>query len=136
MAKATDNLKSILGRTTLRTSRLLDFASEKELVAQTGHQRSAWPLVVLKELVDNAIDTCEEAGVAPVVFIKVDDEGITSFRKPISSISNTQPSSPTAAFGRASSGQERISPAFVVLCRGIDLGPTPHERMRKEALAF
>ena len=29
-----------LERTTFRTSRLLDFASEKELVAQTGHRRS------------------------------------------------------------------------------------------------
>ena len=68
---------AILERATLRTSRLLDFASEKELVAQTGHQRSDWPLVVLKELVDNAIDACEEAGVAPVVAIKVDGSGIT-----------------------------------------------------------
>jgi DNA topoisomerase VI subunit B len=68
---------AILKRAMLRTSRLLDFASEKELVAQTGHQRSAWPLVVLKELVDNAIDACEEAGVAPVVAIKVDGSGIT-----------------------------------------------------------
>jgi DNA topoisomerase VI subunit B len=66
-----------LKRATLRTSRLLDFASEKELVAQTGHERGAWPLVVLKELVDNAIDACEETGVAPVVSIKVDSSGIT-----------------------------------------------------------
>jgi DNA topoisomerase VI subunit B len=68
---------AILERATLRTSRLLDFASEKELVAQTGHQRSAWPLVVLKELVDNAIDACEETGTSPVVSIKVDHSGIT-----------------------------------------------------------
>ncbi len=49
-----------LERTTLRTSRLLDFCSEKELIAQTGHQTDAWPLVVLKELVDNALDACED----------------------------------------------------------------------------
>jgi DNA topoisomerase VI subunit B len=67
----------ILERITIRTSRLLDFASEKELVAQTGHQRSAWPLVLLKELVDNAIDACEEAGIAPVVAVKVDGTGVT-----------------------------------------------------------
>ena len=36
-----------LERTTLRTSRLLDFCSEKELIAQTGHQTDAWPLVVV-----------------------------------------------------------------------------------------
>ncbi len=66
-----------LNRTTLRTSRLLDFCSRKELIAQTGHQPDAWPLVVLKELVDNALDACEEAAVAPEITIQVDDDGIT-----------------------------------------------------------
>jgi DNA topoisomerase VI subunit B len=66
-----------LHRATFKTSRLLDFASEKELVAQTGHQREAWPLVLLKELVDNAIDACEEAGTAPVVTVTVNKTGIT-----------------------------------------------------------
>lgn len=42
------------------TSRELDFLSQKELVAQTGHQIREWPLVILKELVDNALDACEE----------------------------------------------------------------------------
>ena len=56
-----------LERTTFRTSRLLEFCSRKELVAQTGHEPDAWPLVVLKELVDNALDACEEAGVAPEI---------------------------------------------------------------------
>ena len=65
-----------LNRTTFRTSRLLDFASEKELVAQTGHSQRDWPLVVLKELLNNALDACEEANVAPVVAITVDQNGI------------------------------------------------------------
>jgi DNA topoisomerase VI subunit B len=65
-----------LRRATFRTSRLLDFASEKELVAQTGHRRDDWPLVILKELVDNAIDACEEAEVAPMVSVTVDRNGI------------------------------------------------------------
>jgi DNA topoisomerase VI subunit B len=65
-----------LERTTFRTSRLLDFASEKELVAQTGHQKDAWPVVILKELVDNAIDAAEEAGTPPVVTVTVDRTGI------------------------------------------------------------
>ena len=63
-------------RTTFRTSRLLDFCSEKELVAQTGHRREAWPMVVLKELVDNALDACEEAGTAPDIVVKVDKDTI------------------------------------------------------------
>src|SRR5262245_24008166 len=49
-----------LARTTFATSRLLDFASEKELIAQTGHDVDDWPLVIVKELVDNALDACEE----------------------------------------------------------------------------
>jgi len=44
-----------LERTTFRTSRLLEFCSRKELVAQTGHQPEAWPLVALKEVVDRLI---------------------------------------------------------------------------------
>ena len=34
-----------LGRTTFRTSRLLDFCSRKELIAQTGHHEVTWPCV-------------------------------------------------------------------------------------------
>ncbi len=55
----------LLNRTTFETSRLLDFCSEKELTAQTGHDPEEWPLVILKELLDNALDACEEAGVPP-----------------------------------------------------------------------
>ncbi len=63
-------------RTTLCTSRLLDFCSKKELVAQTGHADGDWPLVVLKELIDNALDACEEVEVAPEIAVRVDDDGI------------------------------------------------------------
>jgi hypothetical protein len=48
-----------LQRETFRTSRLLDFASTKELIAQTGHQPTQWPLVVIKEVIDNEVDACE-----------------------------------------------------------------------------
>jgi DNA topoisomerase VI subunit B len=60
-----------LERIVFRTSRLLDFVGQRELTAQIGHAVPEWPLVVLKELVDNAIDGCEEAGVAPVIAIEV-----------------------------------------------------------------
>src|SRR5258706_1114669 len=62
-----------LKRTTFRTSRLAEFCSEKELVNQTGHDVDDWPLVVLKELIDNALDACEEAGTAPVIEVTVPD---------------------------------------------------------------
>jgi hypothetical protein len=60
-----------LQREPFTTSRLAEFCSEKELVNQTGHAKAVWPLVILKELVDNAVDACEEAGVAPVIAVKV-----------------------------------------------------------------
>jgi DNA topoisomerase VI subunit B len=66
-----------LERTTFRTSRLLEFCNEKELVNQTGHEVADWPLVIVKELVDNALDACEEAEVAPEVTITVDTTGIS-----------------------------------------------------------
>ena len=66
-----------LERTTFRTSRLLEFCSRKELVAQTGHEPDAWPLVALKELVDNALDACEEAGVPPEIAVQVEPGAIT-----------------------------------------------------------
>ena len=52
-------------RVAFTTSRLMEFCTEKELVAQTGHEAYEWPRVIVKELVDNGIDNCEEAGIAP-----------------------------------------------------------------------
>ena len=46
-----------VARTAFSTSRLLDFVSEKELTLQCGYGRHDWALVVVKELVDNALDT-------------------------------------------------------------------------------
>jgi DNA topoisomerase VI subunit B len=65
-----------LQRTAFRTSRLLDFCSRKELIAQTGHQPDAWPLVVLKELIDNGLDACEDAGTPPEIAVKACPDGI------------------------------------------------------------
>lgn len=64
-------------RTAFATSREMDFFSEKELVAQAGHQRDEWPQLIVKELVDNALDACEEAGVAPRIRIVADESGIS-----------------------------------------------------------
>jgi DNA topoisomerase VI subunit B len=66
-----------LKRTTFKTSRFAEFCSQKELINQTGHDVEHWPLVVLKELVDNSIDGCEEAGTAPVIGVSVADENIS-----------------------------------------------------------
>ena len=55
-----------LQRTTFELSRAMEFFSEKELQMQIGHGRAWWPVAVLKELIDNALDACEEAGVCAV----------------------------------------------------------------------
>jgi len=66
-----------LSRVTFRVSRLTEFCSLKELQAQTGHQILDWPLVVIKELMDNALDACEEAELAPSIAIAVSPGAIT-----------------------------------------------------------
>ena len=76
MGALDDGGVQLLERTIFRTSRLLEFCSRKELVAQTGHEPDAWPLVVLKELVDNALDACEEAGIAPEIAVQVEPRRI------------------------------------------------------------
>jgi DNA topoisomerase VI subunit B len=61
----------VLERQVFATSRLLEFCSKKELVLQTGHSVEQWPLVILKELLDNALDACEEANVQPQISVIV-----------------------------------------------------------------
>ncbi|WP_145376934.1 hypothetical protein [Symmachiella dynata] len=70
-------MAQVLERTTFQTSREMDFFSEKELTTQTGHGIQEWPLVVIKELTDNALDACEQADVTPVIHIACDAGGIT-----------------------------------------------------------
>src|SRR4051812_42932985 len=66
-----------LKRTTFKTNRELDFLSEKELVYQTGHAVNDWPLVILKELIDNSLDACEESNVSPAIAVIADETGIS-----------------------------------------------------------
>jgi DNA topoisomerase VI subunit B len=55
----------------------MEFCSKRELQNQTGHSVYDWPLVVLKEIMDNALDACEEAEVAPVIEVTVGPGSIT-----------------------------------------------------------
>jgi DNA topoisomerase VI subunit B len=75
-AHKTYQTKPTLQRVTFHTSRQLDYLTEKALATQTGHSKAQWPLVVLKECLDNGLDACEEAGVAPVITATVDEDGI------------------------------------------------------------
>jgi hypothetical protein len=66
-----------LTRVAFKVSRLTEFCSERELQNQTGHSIGEWPLVVAKEIFDNALDACEEAEVAPEIAITVDPSVVT-----------------------------------------------------------
>ena len=63
-------------RKTFTTSRLAEFVTETELTKQVGHGPGSWPLVVVKELVDNALDAAERAGIAPIISVSVDADAI------------------------------------------------------------
>jgi DNA topoisomerase-6 subunit B len=63
-----------LARTTFQTSRLLEFFSEKELQMQIGFAKAQWPIALLKELIDNALDACETAGVPPNIEVAVEPD--------------------------------------------------------------
>jgi hypothetical protein len=60
-----------LDRVAFKTSRLLDFVGRRELTAQIGHGPDQWPLVILKEGIDNGVDNAEEAGRAPEIRVNV-----------------------------------------------------------------
>jgi len=75
MAKQTTN--NVLERATFEVSRELEFFSEKELTMQIGHRREWWSVALLKELIDNALDACETAGIPPEIDATFDDDGFS-----------------------------------------------------------
>jgi DNA topoisomerase VI subunit B len=56
---------------------LAEFASKEELTRLIGHHPKDWSTAALKELVDNALDAAERAGVVPVIDIVVDAESMS-----------------------------------------------------------
>ncbi len=64
-----------LDRTIFETSRATEYFDARELQAQTGQPVEMFATVALKELLDNALDACETAGVPPVVDIATSNGG-------------------------------------------------------------
>jgi DNA topoisomerase VI subunit B len=62
-------------RLAFTTSRLSEYFSVKELTAQIGCGPSGWKVAIAKELIDNALDACEAAGVPPVIEVSEYDDG-------------------------------------------------------------
>jgi len=75
VAKPAERREHKLTRVAFRVSRLMEFCTEKELVNQTGHPVQEWPLVLVKELFDNALDAAEESEVPPEIEIIVAKDG-------------------------------------------------------------
>jgi hypothetical protein len=71
MFEARKRVATLLERVPFRVSRLSEFCSVSELSKQTGHLPAQWPLVILKELTDNALDAAEEAGIPPAIEIEL-----------------------------------------------------------------
>ncbi len=63
-----------LDRTTFESSRAGEYFDARQLSALTGVAQAEFAGVRLKELIDNALDACETAGVAPEVGVEVGRE--------------------------------------------------------------
>jgi DNA topoisomerase VI subunit B len=60
-----------LERTTFETSRAAEYFDARQLSALTGVAEADFASVCLKELIDNALDACETARVAPDITVEV-----------------------------------------------------------------
>ena len=63
-----------LERTTFEASRAAEYFDARQLSALAGVPASEFASVVLKELIDNALDACETAGMAPEIRVEARDE--------------------------------------------------------------
>src|SRR4029453_18382142 len=91
----------MLTRTTFETSRALEFFTERELTMQLGFPRRHWVLAILKELIDNALDACESAGVVPAI-------EVTRTRNTLS-VQDNGPGLPQATLERSLDYMVRVS---------------------------
>jgi DNA topoisomerase VI subunit B len=66
-----------LQRELFETKRQLEYFSGKELSMQLGAAPSGWGFVLIKELVDNALDACETAGTPPEIHVTLTPDGFT-----------------------------------------------------------
>ena len=67
-------------RTVFTTSRTLEFFTERELSMQLGVPPDRWGLAILKELIDNALDACEDASIAPEIAVEISTTGTLTVR--------------------------------------------------------
>ncbi len=66
-----------MSREAFTLNRQLEFFTESELAKQLGHQRHWWQAVLVAELIDNALDHCEEFGILPNISVIVRSDSIS-----------------------------------------------------------
>lgn len=90
-----------LERQVFTLSRALEFFSERELTTQIGYDRQWWPIALVKELIDNGLDACENAGAAPELSITVQPDAVA--------VQDNGPGLPLATLERSLDYQVRVS---------------------------
>ena len=65
----------LFARELFETKRQLEYFSEQQLSMQLGAEPGRWGLVLIKELVDNALDACEMAGILPEITVTLSPDG-------------------------------------------------------------
>jgi DNA topoisomerase VI subunit B len=93
--------QTALERSVFEVSRLLEFFSEKELGLQVGFAKAQWPIALLKEVIDNALDACETAGRLPDIAITLEPDAL--------SIRDNGPGLPVATLERSLDYLVRVS---------------------------
>lgn len=70
--------KPAVERVHFLTPRNFDFFSEESLTKQIGYPRKQWPIALLKELIDNALDACEMGrATSPVIEVTIEKNGFS-----------------------------------------------------------
>src|SRR5262249_49709630 len=70
-------MQALLTCTTFEIHRVLEFFTERELQMQIGAPRYQWLAALTKELIDNGLDACETAGIAPEIAVSLDRATLT-----------------------------------------------------------
>jgi len=66
-----------LKRAVFEQSREMEFFTKKELEMQIGHDTDWWPIALLKEVIDNSLDSCENSNIIPEITVESDFESFT-----------------------------------------------------------
>jgi DNA topoisomerase VI subunit B len=66
-----------LDRPVFKLSRVNEYFTEKELVIQFGYDREEWPIVLVKELIDNSLDACEKSRTSPRIEVELTSDSVS-----------------------------------------------------------